>query len=190
MLLFRKHFTYQQKTKLLKNKKMATYNPTPMTFEETAESQPETFYSWEARQFESIPRSNRWYIVVFVGLVLLLAYGLFTDNYLLGIIVILIGLLFYLFEKRESQDFRFAITDQGIVAHNSLYEFGSLEDFWIFYEPGGRKDLSLKSAKNMVPYIHIPLGDANPLKIRELLSEYLPEVEHEESFVDTINRFF
>jgi len=150
---------------------------------------PEIIFSWEARQFENVPRHRGWYAVFFIILVVLLAYGLFSDNFLLGIIVILVGLLFYLFEKRESQVFKFAITTEGVRAHNNLYEFPSLEDFWIFYEPAGRKELSLKSSKRFIPYIHLPLGDANPLEIREVLLPFIPEIEHEESIVDSLERF-
>jgi hypothetical protein len=146
-------------------------------------------FSWQAKQFENVPRSQRWYVLLFLMLVALLAYGLFTDNFLLGIIVILVGLVFYLFEKRESQTFTFAITSEGVQAHNRLYEFSSLEDFWIFYQPGGRKELSLKSSKKIMPYIHIPLGEADPSQVRGILLRFLPEVQHEESIVDSLERF-
>lgn len=149
----------------------------------------EPLFSWEARQFENIPRSQGWYAILFLMLVGLLAFGLFTDNFLLGIIVILVGLVFYLFEKREAQIFKFSITLEGIRAHNHLYEFSSLEDFWIFYEPGGRKELSLKSSKKIMPYIHMPLGEADPAMLREILMRFLPEVQHEETLVDTLGRF-
>lgn len=157
--------------------------------EEITGTAPETIVSWEARQFENVPRNRGWYVVLFITLVILLAYGLFTDNFLLGIIVILVGLLFYLFEKRESQSFKFSITTEGVRAHKNLYEFSSLEDFWIFYEPAGRKELSLKSSKKIMPYIHLPLGTANPLDIREALLPFLPEIEHEESIVDSLEKF-
>jgi hypothetical protein len=149
----------------------------------------ETIFSWEAKQFENVPRSQGWYVVLFLMLVALLAYGLFTDNFLLGIIVILVGLIFYLFEKREAQTFHFAVTHEGVRAHNHLYEFSSLEDFWIFYEPGGRKELSLKSSKKIMPYVHMPLGDTDPSELREIMLRFLPEVQHEESVIDSLERF-
>lgn len=149
----------------------------------------EVILSWEARQFENVPRHRGWYVVLFIMLVVLLAYGLFTDNFLLGIIVILVGLLFYLFEKRESQTFKFSITTEGVRAHNSIHEFSSIEDFWIFYEPAGRKELSIRSSKKLMPYVHLPLGNANPLDVREALLQFIPEIEHEESLVDSLERF-
>ena len=144
--------------------------------------------SWKVRQFENKPRSKKWYIWFFVVIAGLLAYGLFSDNFLLGILAILTALMFYLFEKREPQEFGFSITNEGILAQDRLYEFSSLESFWIFYEPQGRKELSLKSTKKVMPYIQVPIGDADPTKIRELLVDFLPEIEQEESVVDSLNQ--
>lgn len=146
--------------------------------------------SWEAQRFENVERHPRWHLIIFVVLVGLLAYGLFTDNFLLSIISILVGLLIYMFEKMEPRNYKFGITPEGVFAHDKIYEYSHLEDFWIFYEPGGRKELSLKSEKTFMPYIHVPLGDANPTKVRKALIKFLPELEHEESFVDALERFF
>ncbi len=146
--------------------------------------------SWKAFSFLSSQKSNIWYVVVFVILVSLVALGLFSDNFPLAILAILIGLILYLFEKKEAQSFNFSVTTEGIVAQDRLYKFSSLENFWIFYEPGGKKDLSLKSAKNFIPYIHIPLGDVDPTLLRKILLEFIPEVEHEEAVVDSLEMLF
>ncbi len=142
--------------------------------------------SWSAREADDIERSKVWYICFFVVIASLLAYGLFLDNFLLSIIAILTALLFYLFKKRESKEFKFGITSDGVFAHDNIYEFSSLENFWIFYEPQGRKELSLKSTRKLMPYIHIHLGSTNPVEIRKKLLQFLPEVEHEESIVDSL----
>ncbi|MEA1926034.1 MAG: hypothetical protein U9M90_02180 [Patescibacteria group bacterium] len=141
---------------------------------------------WSARQTDNIERSKTWYICFFILIASLLAYGLFLDNFLLSIIAILTALLFYLFKKREAQEFKFGITSEGVFAHDNIYEFSSLENFWIFYEPQGRKELSLKSTKKLMPYIHIPIGSADPTEIRKKLLQFLPEIEHEESIVDSL----
>ncbi len=149
------------------------------------------FY-WKASQFENVPRHEWWYISIFIALVSLLTYGLFSNNFLLGIIVILVGLLLYLFEKKDPQVFKFGVTNQGIVAHDNVYKYSEIDDFWIFYEPGehGRKELSLKSKRKFMPYIHIPLGSTDPVKLRRVLLPYIHEEEHDEGIVDAIERFF
>lgn len=145
-----------------------------------------TLLSWQALMFENRPRSNAWYITIFIIIVSLLAYGLFSDNFLLSILAILIGLTFYLFEKRDSQFFKFGVTAEGVFAQDKLYKFSILKDFWIFYEPEGRKVLSLRSDNKFISHIHIPLGESDPVVLRKTLLTFLPEVEHEESFADSL----
>lgn len=156
--------------------------------EEEKQTDTNSLISWKTTQFENIMHSTSWYVSFFVLIGSLVAYGLFSENYLLSIIAILIALSFYLFEKRESQEFVFGITNEGVFAQDRIYEFSSLESFWIFYEPNGRKELSLKSTKRVVPYISVPLGSADPVKIREILTSFLPEEEQTESIVDSINQ--
>lgn len=142
--------------------------------------------SWQAIKFESSPKTNIWYISVFLILVSLVAVGLFTDNFPLAILAILIGLILYLFEKKEAQYFKFGITTEGVFAQDSVYKFSSLQNFWLFYEPNGRQELSLKSQKEYIPYIQIPLGDTDPSQVRLALLNFLPEIEHEEAVADSL----
>jgi hypothetical protein len=100
--------------------------------------------------------------------------------------LIISGLLIFLFEKNDPKNYHFTICQTGIIANKRFYEFNEIEDFWIFYEPGpgGRKELSLKVDSYTAPYIHIPLGNEDPNKIREILLSYLPEELHKESLFD------
>lgn len=151
-------------------------------------SQLKTLLAWQALKFESTPKSMLWYIIVFVILVSLVAIGLFSDNFPLAILAILTGLILYLFEKKESQSFKFGITTEGVFAQDRIYKFSSLDNFWIFYKPNGKKELSLKSKKALIPYIQIPLGNVDPSALRELLLDFIPEVEHEEIILDSLEQ--
>jgi hypothetical protein len=143
--------------------------------------------SWQAQKFENFERHPRWSISIFAILIILLTYSLFTDNFLLSIIIIVSGILIYLFEKKDPETYHFAICKTGIIAHDHFYEFLEIESFWIFYEagPAGRKEISLKINNHFLPYAHIPLGNkVNPNKVRKLLKKYLPEEQHRESILD------
>lgn len=155
---------------------------------EDSEKNSDALITWNSKQFETAPRSRSWYIGFFLIIAILLAYGLFSDNFLLGIIAILIALMYYLFEKSDVQEFKFGVTSEGVFAQNRVYEFSSLESFWIFYEPHGRKELSLKSTKNLMPYIHVPLGNTDPVELRDTMMQFLPEVEHKETVADSLNQ--
>ncbi len=129
--------------------------------------------------------------IIFLILFGFLVWGFFTNNFLLSIIAILIGLLFYLLERREAREYKFKITWEGVEAYGNLYEYDSLENFWIFYdkEEDGKKELSLKSKKIFSPYIRIPLKDMDPVEVREILINFLPEEKHEEGVVDFLEKY-
>lgn len=147
-------------------------------------------YTWEAKEYEQLVRPQSWYIGVFIFFFAMVAYALFEDNLLMGILFILFGLAIYLFEKKQPRTFNFQVTPDGVIVHTHLYEFDSLDSFWIFYEPSGKKTLSLKSKKKYLPFIHIPIGQTNPVELRQVLLDYLPEEKQEEGLLDAIERFF
>lgn len=146
--------------------------------------------SWEAVAFENPERHPQWKVVVFVILVSALAYGLFTDNFLFSFIAILTGLLIYLFQNKEPETFKFGITSEGVFAQDHLYEYDSLKSFWIFFEPGGRKELSLRSRKKFMPYIEIPLGEADPVKIHRTLRKFIKEEKQFDNPFQSWEKFF
>lgn len=152
---------------------------------------PQFIMHWKADRFEDIDRHPRWHMIVFISLVIMLAYALFSENFLLAIITILSGLLIYLFEKMPAKTFRFGITTNGVFAQDRIYEFSALESFWIFYEPwkNGRKELSLKRKGAFFTHANIPLGKVDPTKVRNILLHFLPEEEHQETIFDSLERF-
>ena len=40
----------------------------------------------------------------------------------------------------------------------------------------------------MLPFVHIPLADEDPVALREILLNYLEEIEQEPSVVDVLER--
>jgi hypothetical protein len=146
-------------------------------------------FSWEAREYEKCQRHRNWYLIVFACFFGLIIYALFSNNLLMAILFILLGTSLYLFEKKDPAFHKFIITTEGIIAQDDFYEFSTIESFWIFYEPAGKKILSLKNKKGFLPPIHIPLGNADPVEIREILLEFILEEKQDEGLVDLLERF-
>ena len=143
---------------------------------------------WQALEFEKKQRYPRWYLCFYAILFGLVLYTFLTNNLFMSIIFIIFGFLFSFYEKKKPENYTFGVTDDGVFAQDRLYDFDMLDSFWIFYEPGGIKELSLKSQKPFLPYINIPLGSANPIKIREIILKHLPEKKHTKGFVDIIEK--
>ena len=108
---------------------------------------------------------------------------------LFGIFIIISSFTILLYAIRKPRDIKVTLSGRGIEVDNNLYTYDSIDSFWIFYEPPEIKELSLKSKKTFSIYQKIPIGDADPNKIRNFLLKLLKEEHQEESLTDTIMRF-
>jgi len=148
----------------------------------------EPVFSWEAPEYEYIEKHPKWYWVMGIILLAIIVYAIVTNSVLMAITFILIGMLGYVYAQREPKIIQMEINPDGAVADKIMYEYENLKSFWIFYEvEAGFKVLSLHSKKTLLPHIHIPIGSANPILIREVLLNYLPEIRQEMTFIDRLS---
>jgi hypothetical protein len=148
-------------------------------------SNDEPVLSWEAPEYEYIEKHPRWYWVMGILLLAIIVYAIVTNSILMAITFIMIGMLGYVYAEREPRLIHMEINPDGVIVDKLMYEYDDLKSFWIFYEvEAGFKILSLHSKKTFLPHIHIPVGDANPILIREILLNYLPEIRQEMNIVD------
>lgn len=149
----------------------------------------EPTFSWQAPEYEHFKKHPKWYWVTGGLLLAIIIYALVTNSILMAITFILIGMLGYIYAEREPRIIQMEILPDGIRVDNYFYDYDNIRSFWIFYEvEEAIKVLSLHSKKTFLPHIHIPIGDANPIKIRETLLFYLPEIKQELSIFDRLER--
>lgn len=147
------------------------------------------FHKWSAPEHEPYTVGKRFYTFSTIFLALLITYALYSNSPIMAITFILIGIVGYLYLQKEPQTVNFSITTEGIVANKEIYEFDNLKSFWIFYNPPQEKLLSLRSKNTFVPYIHIPIGNEDPVKIRQIIIDFIPEIKQDHNIVDTAERF-
>lgn len=151
-------------------------------FEDTADP---ALLEWAALDFEPAD------LVPFVIGVLLLvgaAAAAVFKNFLFALLLVLAGGLVVGHAYRTPRLIRIALTGRGIEIGSRRYEFESLESFWIFYDPPLFKEVALRSRRAVMPAVRVPLGDFDPLQMREVLLRFLPEAEQELSLVDIISK--
>ena len=149
----------------------------------------EPSFSWEAPEYEHFEKHPKWYWIMGGILLAIVVYALVTNSILMAITFILIGMLGYFYAEREPRIIQMEITPDGIRVDNYFYDYDDLKSFWIFYEIEEEiKVLSLHSKKTFLPYVHIPIGNANPIKIRETLLNYIPEIRQELTIIDRLER--
>jgi len=147
------------------------------------------FYRWSAPEHEKYTVGKRFYTYSTIFLALLVAYALYSNSPIMAITFILVGIVGYLYLQKEPRIINFSITTEGIVAENEIYEFDNLKSFWIFYNPPQEKLLSLRSKNIFTPYIHIPIGNEDPVQIRQILVDFIPEIKQNHNIVDIAERF-
>lgn len=159
--------------------------------DERAENQanpPGVIFKWRAPEFDYHPQKNLTSLLFGVLLCLGAIAALFFKNFLFSILLVISGGLVIHRSSQEPSELYFYISSRGMKIGARLYRFEDLESFWIFYDPPSFKELILRSKKALVPIIRVPLGEANPLEIREVLLRFLKEEKHEDSLVDVISR--
>ncbi|MEW6408422.1 MAG: hypothetical protein AB1465_07105 [Patescibacteria group bacterium] len=145
---------------------------------------------WYAPEYQQYERHPAWFL--FLGIIagILTIYALIVGNFLFAIIIVMLAIIINMLSRRQPENLHLAITRHGFKVNDKLYTFeDDLASFWILYRPPHLKTLNLQRKQNILPTLTFQLSDENPLKIRELLLDHLPEdIEKEEHYADKIAR--
>jgi len=137
---------------------------------------PRIFVEWKIPEYDKHERTRAWYVGASIVGIALVAYALFTSNFLFAIILIIGAIVIVLNDGREPDMIDFAITTEGVIVGRKFYNFNELKDFSIVYKPReGVKNLYFEFNNPIKHRLSIPLLDMNPLPIRDFLLKYLSE---------------
>lgn len=150
----------------------------------------EELLSWNFPEFDPEPKSNAWYLWFGIIAALLIIMAIFTDNYLFAVIIVLFTLIIFLHNWKRPEDIQFIFTPQALHVGEKKYPLKEIDHFWIVYEPPQVERIYFEFKSSLRPLLGIPMSGNNPLQIREVLLEYLPEnLEREdEPFADGMAR--
>lgn len=145
-------------------------------------------HQWRAPEFEVYEKSARWYLVFAIFILAMVAYALFTNGPIMAITFILIGIVGYIYLQKDPRVITFSITSKGVIADKEMYLYENIHSFWIFYDPMHTKTISLHTKASMLPFIHIPFRDEDPVALRALLMKNIPEIKQDPGLIDAIER--
>lgn len=143
---------------------------------------------WQGPEYEVYPKDKKWYLIATLILAAIIAYAVITNSPIMAITFILIGIVGYIHLQKNPRVLDFKITRDGVSAGNEIYEFDQIKSFWIFYEPPHTRILSLRTKGSLVPFIHIPIHQEDPGKIRKTLLKSIPEKKQSFTLIDTLER--
>ncbi len=136
----------------------------------------EEIVSWEIPEEEKYDKNKNWYIIASLVALLLLAYSLFTANYLFALIIIMMALVIIIREGQGTPILIFSINTDGVILGKNFYDYDEFENFSIVYKPRQEvKKLYIEFKNKFKKRLSIPLQDMNPVEIRHVLQKYLEE---------------
>lgn len=146
--------------------------------------------TWEIPEFEQHERGRRWYVIALIVIAALLVWAITTANYLFAILIVIFAITYYLQINRHPVDVTIQIAEKGVAIGDRLYPYEALRSFWVIYKPPEVNTLYLEFKNALRPEMSIPLKKKNPVKVREILLDYLDEdIEKEdESSSDFLRR--
>lgn len=149
-----------------------------------------TLFEWQAEEHTHRPKSPLWFAALAAGATVAIGLQLFFfANFIGSLTIALIAGLIYYIAQQEPAMMRYRIMVDGVALNNTLYHYEDLDSFNVIYEPGETKTAIFRSQRRFAPFLHMEIGDADPVQIRDILLEFLPEDQTlQEPLVDILAR--
>jgi hypothetical protein len=147
-----------------------------------------TSIKWEAMEFIPHKRSASWYIGFTIISLLLIAYAIYTHNFLTILTFIVLAGVWLMFSLQTPRKIVHELTTTGIVTNQNMLSYKTIKKFWIIYTRDN-KTLNLETTAYLNNHLVLQLGKQHPSEVKEFLKKYIPEdLEMEESLTDIISR--
>lgn len=134
------------------------------------------FASWQINENDYHKKSPRWFLIFGAIFIALFIYSLFTGNFFFAVILIITVVITISKNSQEPELLNIILSHKGIKLGKKFYDFDRLKNFSIIYKPDkDTKTLIFEFKNPLLPEIIIPLGETNPLLVRENLIKYMEE---------------
>lgn len=145
---------------------------------------------WEAPEFEERPKSSSWYSKTIIAALVLLGVAIWQENFLFGVFIVIAEILLLVWGTRKPPliAFRLARTHLWIGAKD--YPIVELERFSVGVEDAGLHAVTLHFRRHFRPTIRFFVPSKNIVSVETQLMALVPRIEHEESLLDALEKFF
>jgi hypothetical protein len=140
---------------------------------------------WDAHEYEHKERSSDWFWAVGIISISISVAAIIFGNAIFAILVLISVFSLALFINRPPENVHVVVTERGVARDKIFYPFSSLDSYWLDSDHPHPK-IILRSEKVFMPLIVVPIGDMDPYKLDEVLSQFLPEKFHSLPFVEKI----
>lgn len=152
----------------------------------------EPILDWEVDEYPQHERSRTWYIAASIIAIALIVYAIITANFLFAVIILMVGVITLLSTFKTPDRISVMITTTGVIVGDLYYDYQSIRDFSIVFEPPDVSILYLDFHSSLHPLISVPLEEMDPNLIRDALLPFCTENFHrnEESLTDLMKRLY
>jgi len=140
---------------------------------------------WRANEFEQPDRHPNWFVSLWIFAAAFVVVAIIIKSYLFAVFIILAAGITNIYALRIPQEIDFELTREYIKIGGKTCNLNGFVSFWIFERENGNV-LVLDAKKGLRADLEAPLGNTNADDVRTMLSEILPEKEHQESLIDLI----
>lgn len=154
-----------------------------------AEHSVDVLAHWQAPEFVMQEPNRKWLLIIIFLFMTLVAYAIYANSPIMAITFVLFGVVGYVHLDKQPRTLDFLITYDGIIAGREIFRYENIKSFWIFYETDDIKVISLHLDSYLTPFVHIPIHNEDPVKIREILLSHIEEIKQEPSIIDALERF-
>lgn len=153
---------------------------------------PLSIVSWETWEYPKHSRSRWWYLSAGGLGLLLLLFAVTSGSYMFAVIILMIGLIFFLSHLHEPIRLTVQVTGEGVKIGGHFYPFSEIKNFSIIYKPPAVKLLYLDFVNAFRPLISISLEDVDPNAVRTALLPFVFEDldRTDETMSDLIARLY
>lgn len=135
-------------------------------------------------------RGIKWYLITFSISISLIIYSIINANFSFALIIVMVVLILIIQNKKDLKELDINITETGIKIDQKVYKYSEIDTFFIIYQPPEISNLYIEPKNKFQARLTIPLQKQNPVKIRNILLNFLDEnlEREEEPLSDLVNK--
>lgn len=150
-------------------------------------------FSWKTHEYEHRPKEPIWFWVSILVAVALIAFAIWQRNLLFALFIIVAEILLIVWADREPDEIEVKVDSTGIrIGKHKFYPRSHIEAFSIVeheHDPHWH-DLIILMDRRYLPTVRTHIPERYVRDVRAHLRELYPEYDHQESFIEVLERYF
>lgn len=150
--------------------------------------------SWEAPEYTHRPKSISWYWASIIIAILMLGLAVWQKNYLFAIFILIAEVLILKWGEKHPQTTYFLLTEKGLTINDTkFYPMSDFKSFSLEKDDVNDSDPDLVDVNiffiaKIKPSLSLLVPKEEKHNIQGALSLFIPEVDWEPSFLETVER--